>query len=51
MEEERIEKPDVLKKEKEKKAEEILKPCTTAASAEHARVHDDNEPCDDGRGG
>ncbi len=51
MEEETIEKPEVLKKAKEKKAKESASPCTTAASAEHARAHDDNEPCDDGRQG
>jgi hypothetical protein len=31
--------------------EERLDYCTTAASAEHARAWDENEPCDDGRAG
>jgi hypothetical protein len=31
--------------------EERLDYCTTAASAEHARAWDENEPCDDGRTG
>lgn len=30
---------------------EPLPPCTTAAHAEMARNTDDDEPCDDGRGG
>jgi hypothetical protein len=39
------------KREKEKKAQEELTPCTTAPAAEHARAHDEDEPCDDGRAG
>ena len=41
------------KKKKEKKIieEQPLQPCTTAPSAEHARGHEDDEPCDDGRTG
>lgn len=31
--------------------EERLPYCTTAPSAEQARAHDENEPCDDGRSG
>ena len=38
-------------KDKKKKVEEKLPHCTTAPSAEHARAHDDDEPCDDGRAG
>ena len=38
-------------KEKEKKVQEPLLPCTTAPDAEHARAHDEDEPCDDGRAG
>ena len=34
-----------------KKGKEKLSFCTSAASAEHSRVHDDDEPCDDGREG
>jgi len=36
---------------KKKKAEEDLPFCTTAPDAEHARSHDDDEPCDDARSG
>jgi hypothetical protein len=36
---------------KKKKAEADLPFCTTAPDAEHARSHDDDEPCDDGRTG
>jgi hypothetical protein len=32
-------------------AEEKLPPCTTAPAAEHARAHDEDEPCEDGRAG
>ena len=32
-------------------AEEKLPVCRTAASAEHHRGQDDDEPCDDGRAG
>jgi len=38
--------------EKEKKKEEKPMPfCTTAASAEHSRSEDTDDPCDDGRTG
>lgn len=37
-----------VKKEK-KKNEEALPSCTTAASAEHARAANEDEPCDDSR--
>ena len=36
---------------KKKKAEEDLPFCTTAPDAEHARAHNEDEPCDDGRSG
>ncbi len=35
---------------KKKKAEQPLPFCTTAPSAEHARAHKEDEPCDDARG-
>ncbi|MBW1861770.1 MAG: hypothetical protein JRJ02_05285 [Deltaproteobacteria bacterium] len=38
----------------DKRAEELeekLPYCTTTPSAEQARAHDEDEPCDDGRGG
>ena len=34
-----------------KEEEEKLPFCTTAASAEHARANEENEPCDDYRAG
>ncbi|MBT3258748.1 MAG: hypothetical protein HN366_20135 [Deltaproteobacteria bacterium] len=37
--------------EKKKKVQEPLAPCTAAPAAEHARAHDEDEPCDDGRAG
>jgi len=46
---------DIAKKKDKKKLEkepvEALVYCTTAASAEQARAHDDDEPCDDSREG
>jgi hypothetical protein len=36
---------------KKKKVDETLPYCTTTPSAEHARAHDNDEPCDDGRTG
>lgn len=39
-----------VKKEK-KKADTPLPFCTTAPSAEHGRALDEDEPCDDSRGG
>ncbi len=39
------------KKGKKKNVDEKLPYCTTAPSAEHARTFDNDEPCDDGRGG
>ena len=38
-------------KEKKKKVQKQLLPCTTAPAAELARAHDEDEPCDDGRAG
>jgi len=37
------------KKPVEKREEEKLPFCTTAASAEHARASNEDEPCDDAR--
>lgn len=51
MEEKRIQKSEEPEKGKKKKLEEKLPYCTTAPSAEQARAHDDDEPCDDGRAG
>lgn len=51
MEEKRMDKPEKQTKEKKKKLEEQLSNCTTAPSAEHARAHDEDEPCNDGRAG
>ena len=50
MEEKKIEKSEEQEKGENEKVEEELPYCTTAPSAEHARAHDDNEPCDDFRG-
>jgi hypothetical protein len=36
---------------KKKKAEKDLSSCTTAPDAEHARAHNEDEPCDDSRSG
>lgn len=33
------------------KKKQPLQPCTSAPSAEHARPHENDEPCDDGRKG
>lgn len=51
MEEKKIEKSEEQEKGENEKVEEELPYCTTAPSAEHARAHDDNEPCDDFRAG
>ena len=40
-----------MEEEQMGKTEEQLIPCTTAPNAEHARAHDEDEPCDDGRAG
>jgi hypothetical protein len=39
------------KQEKAKKSQPPLPFCTTAQSAEHARAHEEDEPCDDARSG
>ena len=39
------------KREKKRKVQGPLPPCTTAPNAEHARAHDEDEPCDDSRAG
>jgi hypothetical protein len=49
MDDQRKEEPEVLPRKK--KAKEPLSFCTSAASAEHARADDDDEPCDDSRSG
>jgi hypothetical protein len=51
MEEKDVEKIEEESKEKKMKVDEKLPFCTTAPSAEQARALDDDEPCDDGRGG
>ena len=51
MEEKTVDELEEQEKGKEKKLEEKLPYCITAPSAEHARAHDDDEPCDDGRSG
>ena len=51
MEEKAIDKQEIKDKGPKNNAEEALPHCTTAASAEHARAYDDDEPCDDGRAG
>ena len=38
-------------KEHEEGIDEKIPHCTTAPNAEHARPDDNDEPCDDGRGG
>ncbi|SPD72189.1 hypothetical protein PITCH_A1260012 [uncultured Desulfobacterium sp.] len=44
-------KPGKKKKKKSSEDEKKLPFCTKAASAEHARSYDEDEPCDDGRAG
>jgi hypothetical protein len=51
MEETEPEKIEENNNRKKKKAEEDLPFCTTAPDAEHARAHNEDEPCDDGRSG
>ena len=51
MEEKKVEEVEEQEKRKKKKFDEKLPYCTTAPSAEHARTFDNDEPCDDGRGG
>jgi hypothetical protein len=51
MEEKNVEELEEQKKGKKKNVDEKLPYCTTAPSAEQARTSDDDEPCDDGRGG
>ena len=41
----------IMEEKQEDTAEEQLPPCTTAPAAEHARAHDEDEPCEDGRAG
>ena len=49
MDKEKIEK--TKEQEKEKKIYEKIPHCTSAPNAEHARADDNDDPCDDGRGG
>ena len=51
MEETAPEKIQENNNRKKKKVEKDLPFCTTAPDAEHARAHDDNEPCNDSRSG
>jgi len=51
MEEKEPEKIEENNNRKKKKVEKSLPFCTTAPDAEHARAHDDDEPCDDSRSG
>lgn len=38
-------------KDKTKKVDGKIHPCTKAPSAEHSRGHDKDDPCDDARSG
>ena len=51
MEEKEPEKIQNNNDRKKKKVEKGVPFCTTAPDAEHARAHDDDEPCDDSRSG
>jgi hypothetical protein len=51
MEETEPEKVKENNNSKKKKVEKNLPFCTTVPDAEHARAHDDDEPCDDSRSG
>ncbi len=51
MKEKKAEEMEDQVKGKKKKIEDKLPFCTTAPSAEQARADEDDEPCDDGRGG
>jgi hypothetical protein len=51
MEETVPEKIEENNNRKKKKTEEDLPFCTTAPDAEHARAHNEDEPCDDSRSG
>lgn len=46
-----VEAMEESEKGKKKAVDAKLPYCTTAPSAEHARGSDEDEPCDDGRGG
>jgi hypothetical protein len=50
-EENNREKSEKKEKKKKKDSGNDLEYCTTAPSAEHARAHDEDEPCDDSRAG
>jgi hypothetical protein len=51
VKENKVENSEEQDKEGQEKAEGKVPYCSTAPSAEHARAHDDDEPCDDGRAG
>ena len=51
MSNEKSQKKEDQNPEKKEKDEEELPVCTSAPSAEQARAHDDDGPCDDGRKG
>lgn len=51
MEEKKAEEVEDQVKGKKKNVDEKLPYCTTSPSAEQSRSDDDDEPCDDGRGG
>jgi hypothetical protein len=51
MEEKKAEEVEDQVKGKKKKVDDKLPYCTAAPSAEQARSDEDDEPCDDGRGG
>lgn len=51
MEENREKEAEKDGQEKDRKPREKIPFCTTTPSAEHARAHGDDEPCDDSRTG
>ena len=51
MKKEKDEKKENLGKGKKKRRDNKLPYCTTTSTAEHARAHEEDEPCDDGRSG
>jgi hypothetical protein len=51
MEDKKTEKLEEREKGENEEVEEKLPFCRTAQVAEHARAYDEDEPCDDYRGG
>lgn len=51
MEKKEVKELEEQDKGEKKEGDAQLPYCTTAPSAEHARAHDDDEPCDDSRDG